>query len=324
MKPDKRLSAILASPDAMRRPRTLRREAAAIVAADPLLRDMRIALDRLEAPDVEAVFNALTPFGDRLDRISSLLRTLVSRCADDTLFTSTFAGGHDPLSNDNGVANLTLFDHPLATVSLHSWAAQIAVAPGGVVAPPLVIQTPGRVTLLRGLGPGFAVFHRWSCAGWGENSPPGAARCQSEPALRIDASRYFRVDGRREAIAFHAGSRGFAAVQISATPGGNTHVLEFDPRSGRCINALPANVNDSRIMMMLATLRQLGRTNEATLARFLEHPNFAVRWQAMRELLALLGPAGTDRLETFLARERHPSVLEAGHRTRALLQQMQV
>jgi HEAT repeat protein len=72
--------------------------------------------------------------------------------------------------------------------------------------------------------------------------------------------------------------------------------------------------------MGLAVLRAFGRTDAAPLfAAALADEDFAMRWQVMRELLALDTAAALPHLTAMAAQDPHPEVRAAATATLALL-----
>lgn len=71
--------------------------------------------------------------------------------------------------------------------------------------------------------------------------------------------------------------------------------------------------------MALTLLRHLGRTDAAPLfAEATQADDFALRWHAMRELVALAPAAALPRLTAMAAADPHPEVRRAAQATLAL------
>ena len=71
--------------------------------------------------------------------------------------------------------------------------------------------------------------------------------------------------------------------------------------------------------MALTLLRHLGRTDAAPLfAEATQADDFALRWHAMRELVALDPAAALPRLTAMAAADPHPEVRRAAQATLAL------
>lgn len=321
MRPNAVLAALLETPGALTRPRELRELAFRQVEACRSLRDMRLALDALEEPSTDDIFGAMAPHCQDVGWVRQLLAELVGSCADDFLYCSPLRGAHDALSNDNAASNLVLLEHRFAVVSLHSWVG--TGRKGRSVEPPFV-QVTGKAAMFRGLSDRKGSFQIWSCDPVQDDEDFSGKSCRFERNVDIDSTRMVRIDGRREALAVREIEQSFAALQIRDMRNTSPFVLEFATSDGRLVNVLPARVADSRVLMMMSALRRCGRTNERTLRPYLEHPNFAIRWQAMRELIASTGVRSRPVLEEFLAKERNPTVLKAGASTIELLQSLSI
>jgi hypothetical protein len=313
MRPNPKLEVILASPEQMAASRSIRSALFEPIGDRNGLKEIASLLDKIEAPSTSAIFEALAPFIANVQWVNDFLVDLVTSCAEQPLFCPPLKGGHDPLSNDGGVSNLVLLNHRLAIISLHGWSNR-----SGASTLPPIAQMGGMPSLIRGLGGATAQFYRWSCDGFDECRDVASLIARPDLDLHI-GSEPMIIDGRCCAIAFKSAEGPFAALQVRDKRNANSRVLEFDTANGALRNVMPAHVAEARIPLMFALLRQTGALTEALLEPYLEHPSYDIRWQAMRELLALTGVASASRLEAFLAREPNPTVQRAGRRAVELL-----
>ena len=93
----------------------------------------------------------------------------------------------------------------------------------------------------------------------------------------------------------------------------------YDIASGRLTGVSAARRDDSFRQMALTLLRHLGRHDAAPLfAAETESEDFAARWSAMREFVALDAVAAHPHLVRMVAADPHPEVRRAAAATLAL------
>jgi HEAT repeat protein len=126
------------------------------------------------------------------------------------------------------------------------------------------------------------------------------------------------VDGRREAFVVDRAESDLVYVFASTTLDAGPVATDYDSRSLELAAASSTDDSSSRIQMMLALLRALGRRDAAPLfAEGLRAPHFHARWQAMREFLALDAELALPHLRRMAGSDPHCEVRAAAAETLA-------
>jgi HEAT repeat protein len=99
-----------------------------------------------------------------------------------------------------------------------------------------------------------------------------------------------------------------AEISLDAAP----LSVEYDSATFSYVGCSATGDGASRIQMLATLLRKLG-CDEAfpTLAGFLDHQDFFVRWHVMRELLGIDAGAALPHLKRMAARDPHADVRRA-------------
>lgn len=97
---------------------------------------------------------------------------------------------------------------------------------------------------------------------------------------------------------------------------------EYDAATGQLVRVAAAGRATSFRQMGLAVLRSFGRRDAVPLfITALADEDFAMRWQVMRELIALDAEAALPHLTAMAANDPHPEVRAAATATLALLRE---
>jgi len=97
---------------------------------------------------------------------------------------------------------------------------------------------------------------------------------------------------------------------------------EHDPVTGRLIRVAASGRTTSFRQMGLALLRAFGRHDAAPIfANALTDPDFSMRWQVMRELIALDAAQALPHLTAMAIADPHPEVRAAAQQTVHILNQ---
>ncbi|WP_037514042.1 HEAT repeat domain-containing protein, partial [Sphingopyxis sp. LC81] len=221
---------------------------------------------------------------------------------------------------DGGRGGLVLADHGTIRVTL-----QLRPFTENRTAPGAAVFIPGR-----------AVIHILNCGGAeltehavavstaeeaGGFTAKGAAPCHSQPPRPLRTGETLMLDTARQSFTLeHAGARrDILFLEPAVQPPSRLPIRAYDIASG-CLTHVSASRRDSSFRQMaLALLRQLGRTDAAPLfVAETASEDFAARWNAMRELVALDPAAALPHLGAMAATDPHPEVRRAAVVTRAL------
>ena len=118
---------------------------------------------------------------------------------------------------------------------------------------------------------------------------PDGERLAPPELLVLGDGDHLIIDASREAIRLRSASRDVVLLRIAvAGAGENALVREFDVRNGVCTRSGTATTAASRILTLLDLVRgNAGADLPAMFARLTQSEDRMVRWQAMRDLLAV-------------------------------------
>lgn len=172
----------------------------------------------------------------------------------------------------------------------------------------LALFAPGR-TRLRILHSGSAAIQLHHVAVSAAEEAGGftssaASPCVSAPPRPLVAGEELTLDTARQAMSLTGGDGDVLMLEIAVQPPSPLPVRAYDVASGRLAHVSASRRDNSFRGMALALLRILGRRDAAPLfAEETRGEDFAARWTAMRELVAL-DPAAARPLLAAL-RPRH-------------------
>ncbi|WP_177175816.1 HEAT repeat domain-containing protein [Sphingopyxis sp. YR583] len=151
-----------------------------------------------------------------------------------------------------------------------------------------------------------------------------AARCHSLPPRALADGETLLLDTARESFTLEAGEAGarrdILFLELTAQPPSRLPIRAYDIESGRLIHVSASSSDSSFRQMALALLRQLGRADAAPLfAAEAQSEDFAARWNAMRELVALDPAAAFPHLAAMAAADPHPEVRAAAAATKSMI-----
>lgn len=127
------------------------------------------------------------------------------------------------------------------------------------------------------------------------------------------------LDTARQSFTLQGTGHDVLLLELTVQPPSRLPIRAYDIASGRLTHISASRRDSSFRQMALALLRQLGRTDAAPL--FIAETaseDFAARWNAMRELVALDPAAALPHLAAMAARDPHPEVRRAAAATHAL------
>ncbi|MDO9368063.1 MAG: HEAT repeat domain-containing protein [Sphingopyxis sp.] len=222
---------------------------------------------------------------------------------------------------DGGPGSLVLAERGVVRLSLQLWPfATLAPA----LAPTYVVFTPGHAAL-HVLVSGGASIHRHDVAvraseDQGGFTSAGAAPCHSRPPRPLQHGETLRLDTARQNVTFAGAGADVLLLELVVQPPSPLPIRTYDIASGRLLHVSASRRDSSFRQMALALLRHLGRTDAAPLiAAETASEDFAARWSAMRELLALDSAAARPLLKAMAATDPHAEVRRAAAATDALI-----
>ncbi|KTE17319.1 HEAT repeat domain-containing protein [Sphingopyxis sp. H115] len=132
-------------------------------------------------------------------------------------------------------------------------------------------------------------------------------------------SAILHLDTARQGFTLAAARADVLLLELAVQPPSPLPIRSYDAASGRLIHVSASRRDSSFRAMALTLLRQLGRTDAAPLfAAETQAGDFAARWHAMRELVALDSAAAHRLLAAMAAGDPHPEVRRAAVATLAL------
>lgn len=286
--------------------------AAADTAPDGLLS----AIDAQADAPADAAIAALLPW---LTDASWLRARIDSALA--LLHTDPFA--RPPLrpvgGTDGAPGGLVLADRGAIRLTLRLWP----FAPHAP-APAPAIFVPGRAALhILASGGAQLCHHRVALTPAeeaGAFTARAAAACQSDPPRPLQTGETLHLDTARQSVTLIPGGRDTLLLELTVQPPSRLPVRSYDSATGRLLHVSASRRDSSFRAMALTLLRHIQRPDAAPLfAAETQSEDFAARWHAMRELVALAPAAARAPLEHIAAHDPHPEVRAAAQATLALL-----
>lgn len=147
----------------------------------------------------------------------------------------------------------------------------------------------------------------------------GAAPCRSQPSCPLRTGETLIFDTARQSFTLQGARRDILFLELTVQPPSRLPIRAYDIASGRPTHISASRRDSSFRQMALALLRQLRRTDAVPLfVAETASEDFAARWTAMRELVALDPAAALPHLGAMAARDPHPEVRRAAAATHAL------
>lgn len=273
-----------------------------------------IRLVRDGAADPQA---ALTRVADRVtarDWLARRIADALTPTRDDPWFVPPLRTHHG-----GGQRGVVLFESGPVTVTL------LVLPPPRAGAPP-----PATVVFAHGLmlthvvksgGAGVQRYRVERCA----RDPDGltaatAGRCVAGPVEPLcDGARLF-LDQSCDSYRLCDARRDTVIVQCLWRDAPSLPMREYDVATGRLHRMASADRTASFATMALTLLRTMERRDAVpAFVATLSHSDFAVRWNAMRELLALDPIAAAPHLARLAAADPHPDVRASAQATQRML-----
>ncbi|MBR0552832.1 hypothetical protein [Stakelama marina] len=245
--------------------------------------------------------------------LHDLVERMVGALADDPLFEPPL-----PVRRSGASVSIVLFESSAASVSATVVDA-VAIAARGL---PDAVTVPGRAVVTAYLRAGGARLLRWDAG----PAPAEFQAANAPPArpiapLRLDDGMVVEHDGRRRAQLLADVRGDVVSVTIAARCGQAPLAREYRRSDGALLRVSALDVADSRAALLLTLLRETGRRDAgACFERVTRHPAFHLRWEAMREWLALDALAALPRLREMADDDPHPEIRVAAAAMRQCLE----
>lgn len=230
---------------------------------------------------------------------AGLVQTILTRLADDPL-------GQSPLRHftDDTITALTILRHGTTTLTLQA------------------IDGAGLARRPQPASAAFTPSETW------EHVLAGEARAETITVAAADAHRadfartalqlapgvvHHRA-GEREVVMLHTVPRTLVSLKLQRRSSGCTVTREYALDDGALLHQAAGSPRDSRLELSAALLGRMGRTDAAPLLAAMaeEQGHTSLRWQALRECLALDTGQGFAALSRIARRAADPLADPAG------------
>jgi hypothetical protein len=183
---------------------------------------------------------------------------------------------------------------------------------------PVTVVAGGRLQVVRYHRAAGARLERWRAGPVAADfSAATAAACVREEDRRLEDGAVVRLDGRTHAhlLASDGGGSDVAMLTATIQAAPAAVMREYRVADGALVKAASLDEGTSRMQMLLTLLRLTGASGAApAFAAATHEADFATRWSAMREWLALDVAGALPRLRE-LVDDPHPEVRAAARAT---------
>lgn len=146
-----------------------------------------------------------------------------------------------------------------------------------------------------------------------------AARCHSDAPRPLADGEILHLDTARSSFTLAGGSSDTLLLELAVQPPSPLPIRAHDLASGRLVHVSASRRDSSFRAMALTLLRHFGRRDAAPLfVAETASEDFAARWHAMRELVALDAAAAQPHLAAMAAGDLHPEIRRAAAATAML------
>lgn len=264
-------------------------------------------LNRCFAQEANAERAAGTLLRD-LGWLNRLLGGPLAQLADDPWFEAPLR-----CSRDRARTGAVVYDGPVAQISASVLAARGDGQGASATPAPATLIATGRLVMTRYVHAGGARLTRWSV---GAPDDPfvaaNAAPARAMPSVPLCDGQVLRHDGRVEAHRLSGQSSDIVMVSILLRHESVAVAREYAVDDGRLLRAAWLDDRPVRSAMLLRLLREMGRADAApAMEAASRDPAFFLRWEAMREWLAMDAGAAMPRLAEMAEQDPHPQVREA-------------
>ena len=280
-------------------------------AADAAPQGLVTAIDGAAGARPEMVIDRLLPWLQDIGWLRARLGSALALLAADNFARPPLR----PVGGGDGPAGLILAERGAVRLSLqiHRFEQRGAARPAAAF-------VPGALAI-RILAGGGAMLHRHHVAlskveEEGIFSSATAARCQSASPRRLVDGEIVRLDTTREAFSLAGATGDIVLLELAVLPPSPLPIRCHDVASGRLVHVSASRRDSSFRQMALALLRSFGRTDAAPLFVEATHDtDFAARWSALRELVALDPAAAYPHVVRMATSDPHPELRRAAEAT---------
>jgi hypothetical protein len=266
------------------------------------------AMATLPSQDAEAVAQAaLRLFADD-DWVDAAIAQLAEQLRNDPFFDPPFRAVNSDIHT-----GLVLFED--ARLSIAAGVTRVAdlAAKKNAKRGATSIGFSGRLSVLKFVKAGGARVSLWE-------APPidaafsarTAGQCARAGERRLADGDILTVDGRHQGYVIERARANLLVLHAEISLDAAPLSVEYDSATLSYVGCSATGDGASRIQMLATLLRKLGADAAfPTLAGFLDHPDFFVRWHVMRELLGIDAEAALPHLKRMAARDPHEDVRRA-------------
>ncbi|MBA3939798.1 MAG: hypothetical protein C0520_01165 [Sphingopyxis sp.] len=200
---------------------------------------------------------------------------------------------------------------------------QFRPAGGGDAPPATALFVPGAaaIRVLAGGGARMALHHVavGAAEAAGAFTAATAARCRSDAPRPLADGEILHLDTARSSFTLAGGSVDTLLLELAVQPPSPLPIRAHDLANGRLVHVSASRRDSSFRAMALTVLRHFGRRDAVSLfVTEAASEDFAVRWHAMRELVALDAAAARPHLAAMAAGDPHPEIRRAAAATAML------
>lgn len=219
---------------------------------------------------------------------------------------------------EGGTGGLILADRGAIRLTLH-----LRPFAANAPAPAAMAFVPGRAALyIVDCGGAELCMHEVTVSAAeeaGAFTASAAASCRSLPPRWLQTGETLHLDTARQGFTFAGGARDLLFLELTVRPPSPLPMRAYDIASGKLIHVSASRRDSSFRQIALTLLRHLGRADAAPFfVAETRSEDFAARWNAMRELVALDPATARAPLERMAATDPHSEVRRAAAATLAL------
>ena len=273
------------------------------------------AIDALADASPDAAITALRPW--LTDR-----RWLANRLASALALLRADPFARPPLrpvgGGDGAPGGLVLAERGVIRLTLRLWPF---VPHTSALAPTIFV--PGRAALHILASGGAQLCQHQVAVTSAEESGAFTARtaapCHSTPPRPLQTGETLHLDTARQSVSLIPGAHDTLLLELTVQPPSPLPIRSYDPATGHLLHVSASRRDSSFRAMALTLLRHLGRPDAAPLfVAETQSTDFAARWHAMRELIALDPATARAPLAAMAADDPHSEVRAAAKATLAL------
>lgn len=253
--------------------------------------------EALFAPLAHAPAEAVAAAAMRLladgEWVPALLAPLIAALAADPWIEPPLRVNRDALR-----CGAILFDGPAISITASVLSASALAA----LPTPASIVVPGRMSVVRYHRGGGARLHLWRAdRADADFAAAMAARCVPVGTVRLADGLVRRIDGRTHAQLIEGAASDVVTITATVRAGAAPVMREYDRADGRLLRAAALDDAGARTAMLATLLRHLGHADADAFDSASRDPAPFVRWDVMREWLALDVEGALPRLREMTA-----------------------